>query len=171
MNHLVRFVAIAAVFAAIVVLSCFAYAGDAPIDVDAAVRAAVEAAEVHTIKYQDAGAYIVGLIGAAVGAAVSFVTNFFFGSKGKVPLKSEHKATLDNAIQVGVLKATVKVQELIRKAPDLDVKNTVVADVANFVTANVPTALTALGITQASLDAYIRNKLDNDDELMAVKHA
>ncbi len=173
MNHLIRLLAVAAVFAAIAVFSCLSFASDAPIEtiLQAPADTVTAVIDAHAVKYQDAAAYVIGLIGAAIGALFSFLTKFLFGAKGKVPLKSEHKATLDSVIQVGVLKATATVQDLIKKAPDIDVKNVLVAEIANFVTANVPTALTALGITPTSLEEYIRHKIDHDDELVVVSSA
>lgn len=133
---------------------------DVTADVTATTAAAVsEAVTTAAVKWQETAVYLIGLLGAALGAGLTWVTRKLFGSDGKIPLSDENRATIDNAIQAGLTRATAYLQDKVTGLPDWQIENKTVATAASFVLASAPTALKGLGITAAQLDQMIREKL------------
>lgn len=157
MNHIVKYILAALVVAAATVCSGLAFAGDA--SATAILQAATTSPDGHAVTYQDALVYIIALIGGACAAAGAYLSNLFFGSKGKVPLSVENKTAVDHAIAVGIANGTKKLQSLAKELPDINIDNEIVAHVVSFVTASTPTALNALGLTPEKLEEYVREKL------------
>lgn len=133
---------------------------DVTADVTASTaEAAVEAVTATAVKWQESAAYLIGLVAAALGAALGWVTRKLFGSDGKIPLSDENRAAVDNAIQAGLQRAAAYLQDKVTGLPDWQVENKTVATVSSFVLASAPTALKTLGISAAALEDMIREKL------------
>lgn len=155
--EIAKLAAAVCLFVVITLFSLVAFAGDS----------AAAVTDLTAIKFQDAAVYVIGLVFAALGAGASYISGKLFGAKGKIPLNVEHKAAIDNAIQVGLREAEAKLKTLAQGAPNIRVQSEVVASVGNFVLASAPTALNALNITPAKLVAMIQDKL----ELQTAEHA
>lgn len=135
---------------------------------DAAVVDSVSSAlSTGAVKFQEALAYLIGLVAGVALAGWAWVSKKLFGQKGKIPLASENKAAIDNAVQVGIIKARNYLQDKVTGLPDWEVESKTVSAAANFVLTSAPTALTALNITATSLESMIRERL-LDDETAAI---
>lgn len=115
------------------------------------------------VKFQEALAYLIGLVAAVAVSGWAWVSNKLFSAKGKIPLSVENKAAIDNAVEVGVNRARDYLQSKARGMPDWQVKSNAIAVGANFVLASAPTALSALGLTAVQVEGMIRDKLALDE--------
>lgn len=124
------------------------------------VTTAAEAASAAAVKWQEFAVYVIGLVAAAFAGGWAWVSNELFGLKGKIPLSDEQRAAVNNAVLVGIVRARTYLENKVRGMPDWEVKNKTVEVAASFVLESSPAALSALGITPATLEALIRDKLD-----------
>lgn len=134
-----------------------ATAQDALAGGEAVQTAVAEAA----VSFQQSLVYLIGLVAGALGAGATWLVNKVFGPKGKIPLPQESRAAVENAIQAGIKFAADYLKQSASGMPDWQARSVTIARVASFVSASAPSALSALGITEAGLEKMIRERLDD----------